>query len=923
MKNRSTSIVILCLLVTAGFIGYINFESDVVSAGSTWYVGSGPGNDSGAINGGIALANDGDTVFVYSGVYFEQISIDKPINLIGEDPNTTIIDGMDGKVVQVLYTEWVNVTGFTITNGENGIYITSSSFINIQGNEIYNNLEGIITLGSSNNTYANNIVHDNPRDSTHWGVGFFFSGTPYSNNKIIGNVVYNNGADGIHLEDQTSIDEDTFWNNSIINNTVYNNAKDGISIDMGRNNFIVDNTVHHNGLGAVNPHSGIRISASKNNVVMGNTVHNNVNGIELSGSIPNNPLTQNTFTRNTIYSNDIGIRVRDSQDNTFIENTIFNNNYSVYLVSVLDPDVCYGNDFIDSTLANATIANVYIDNSLSNNFINCTLANAIINVYMREQSWDNNFINCSLSNATRDDFNLSEDSHAVLLNTTFNKTRVYYGDTLSSLTVKWYMHVHVIYYNGSPVSGAEIWINETFGANLLHTNADSLGWIRWFVVTEYIEWDMDGDHIGDRIFFPPLNVTATDGNLWGYAEPIMDKSKVVLIILGAPTELLPPTNLTTKTVNNGNNVELEWDPPSSPALDHYLIYRADSATEFDFTTPYNISTTWLNPLNTTWVDPDSGVTAVDDDFYYIVRAANFDESVVSVTSNTAGVWTRTFQSGISTFSLPLEPFVKNDTEFYCQDMNATYIKWMNTTTHTWMRHDKGDSENNSLIEMGEGYEIGFLGKSIQTKYTFTGMPGAMIIYDDDILFSGFDSDARNLTVSIEPDGNVTLTWQEPASMGVGDWYEVYYSNTRDGFFGTLGIHYDLACPAVNYGTNTTTITGLGANDLGARLYFMVVPFNSLGVRGASTYSTGVWTEEYLDQYDTFGIPLKLSNCQTSDWYCDNIPDTVGINYYDVSAQRWSWHSTRMPEGAFDPLLVMTEGYQISTSDATKYTFIGW
>jgi hypothetical protein len=355
-----------------------------------------------------------------------------------------------------------------------------------------------------------------------------------------------------------------------------------------------------------------------------------------------------------------------------------------------------------------------------------------------------------------------------------------------------------------------------------------------------------------------------------------------------------------------------------------LIYRADSATGFDFSTPYESSVIWPDPKNTTWLDPDSSVTAVDVDFYYIVRAANFDESDLSTTSNTAGVWTRTFQGGISTFSLPLEPFMNKDVEFYCQDMNATYIKWMNTTTHTWMRHDRGSSENITLIEVGEGYEIGFLGKTIQTRYTFTGMPGAMIIYDDNSGFLGFDpdSEAKNLTASVDDNGNVTLTWQEPACMGVGDWYEVYYSNTRDGFFGTLGLDYDLACPSIDSGTNTTTISGLGANNPGARLYFMVVPFNSLGSRGASTYSIGVWTEEYLDQYDTFGIPLKLDYSQTADWFCDKIHDTVGINYYNVSEQRWGWHSTRMPEGAFDPVLVMTKGYQISTSDDTKFTFIG-
>jgi hypothetical protein len=333
--------------------------------------------------------------------------------------------------------------------------------------------------------------------------------------------------------------------------------------------------------------------------------------------------------------------------------------------------------------------------------------------------------------------------------------------------------------------------------------------------------------------------------------------------------------------------------------------------------------TWLDPKNTTWVDPDPNVTAVDDDFYYIVRAANFDESVVSATSNTAGVWTRTFEPGTSTYSLPLEPFAKKDTEFYCQDMNVSYIKWMNATTHTWMRHNKGDSGNNTFLKVGEGFEIGFDSKSLQSKYTFCGMPGAMISYDDCSGFLGFDpdSEAKNLTVTVDDEGNVTLTWQEPVSMGFGDRYEVYYSNFRDGFFKTPG-EYDSACPPIEFGIDNITLSDLGASDPSARLYFMVVPFNAGGVRGSSTYSIGIWTEEYLDQYDTFGIPLKLNYSQTADWYCDKIPDTVGMNYYINSDQRWGWHSTRMPQGAYDPVLVMGEGYQISTSNETKFTFIG-
>ncbi|UCF08365.1 MAG: hypothetical protein JSW28_01355, partial [Thermoplasmata archaeon] len=391
--------------------------------------------------------------------------------------------------------------------------------------------------------------------------------------------------------------------------------------------------------------------------------------------------------------------------------------------------------------------------------------------------------------------------------------------------------------------------------------------------------------------------------------------------------LIPPT-LYIKAL--GDDIILNWTQPCTSGLSHYILYRATSQIDFDF------NTEWVNtssdhesgdpgpiPLRTVWNDTNAAFpgnkTNYKEQYYYVIRTVNA-LGEVSSTSRTVGKWTKTFPQGVSSFSLPLEPLEDMTMNNCLTDMNAAYIKWMDPENHTWLKYGEGGS-NDTQMKVGEGHEVKF---ASQTNYTFTGMPGAMISFDDGIPFSGFESDseAKNLTVTVEADGNVTLTWQEPASMGPGDRYEVYYSNTRDGFFSPPGIHYDLACPPINYGTNTTNIAGLGANAPGARLYFMVVPFNSLGIKGAGTYSIGIWTEEYLAEYDTFGIPLKLSSDQTVDWYCNNIPETVGMNYYIYTEKRWGWHSTRMPAGVYDPLLVITEGYQISTSNVTKFTFIG-
>ena len=45
------------------------------------------------IQDGINAASDSDTVYVYSGLYYENVAVDKSIDLIGEGRDTTIVDG--------------------------------------------------------------------------------------------------------------------------------------------------------------------------------------------------------------------------------------------------------------------------------------------------------------------------------------------------------------------------------------------------------------------------------------------------------------------------------------------------------------------------------------------------------------------------------------------------------------------------------------------------------------------------------------------------------------------------------------------------------------------------------------------------------------------------------------------------------------
>ena len=119
------------------------------------------------IQNAIDDANNGDTIFVYSGTYYENVVINKRVNLVGEDRNTTIIDGNHAGDVVNITADGVTIHGFTIKNSgwqwPNAgakIYYSSNNFI--YNCIIRNNYDGIYPQYSDYNNllYHNNFINN-------------------------------------------------------------------------------------------------------------------------------------------------------------------------------------------------------------------------------------------------------------------------------------------------------------------------------------------------------------------------------------------------------------------------------------------------------------------------------------------------------------------------------------------------------------------------------------------------------------------------------------------------------------------------------------------------------------------------------------------------------------------------------------------
>lgn len=212
--------------------------SIVCAHGATLVVGnSAKGYES--IQEAINSAGVGDEILVYPGTYYENIVVDKRLDLIGLK-NPVIDAGGDyykGPGVTIL-ADGVLMEGFTIRNSTNtagdplsgaGVLVRSSNNT-IKGNILENNYRsGIKVLGGYNNSITNNSVYSN------------FEGILVSDshsNEIASNRINSNSDAGIFI---TGSSEQNLVKYNIINN----NSRGVLLVDAGFND-ITNNTVFKN-----------------------------------------------------------------------------------------------------------------------------------------------------------------------------------------------------------------------------------------------------------------------------------------------------------------------------------------------------------------------------------------------------------------------------------------------------------------------------------------------------------------------------------------------------------------------------------------------------------------------------------------------------------------------------------------------------
>jgi parallel beta-helix repeat protein len=285
MIGKWLAIGIILLFVGTCIIPAIaqNIEkSHPTSRGNWLYVGgSGPGNYT-RIQDAINDSHDGDTVFVYddSSPYFESLIINTSITLMGENRNTTIIDG-----TEVTAEKMIEVNAFKVT-------ITELCIQHCQSNLTFWTVYIENSIGERYKI-THNIFRDNSQNTLTLGA---------TDSEISNNTFSNNSA-ALILE---------YGGNHTVKNNVFIN--NDYSILMYECQW---NTIHGNRI--INTSIPLFIELSNYNTFSENILDRNDYGVDSLASC------KNTFYRNIFSNNQYGIMLSASQGNVITENNFINN----------------------------------------------------------------------------------------------------------------------------------------------------------------------------------------------------------------------------------------------------------------------------------------------------------------------------------------------------------------------------------------------------------------------------------------------------------------------------------------------------------------------------------------------------------------------------------------------------------------------
>ena len=312
---------------------------------------------------------DGHTILVNAGTYYEHVTITKSIFLLGENRNTTVIDGNGTGTVVQISTDNITVANFATRNGGHGwpwldscIYGNYHSNIKIENNTVTNATNGIIFYGFFNSTMRHNFAE---------GLGLM----------------------GLHLDGDST-------NCTIEENTVIN-CLEGIEIERSAGNLVEGNRLICNNASIVlNSCSGSNV-LRKNNmtsdwynlIVWGFSLEAFMQDIDTSNTLNNKTVYYITNSNNLIVDSsgypDLGYLAVVNCTNLTIKDTDLSYNTDGLLVAQ-STNCCLANITIGENRGPLLHGGLTFFRSINNSVVNSRIVNNSVGVCLC-QSNNNHF----------------------------------------------------------------------------------------------------------------------------------------------------------------------------------------------------------------------------------------------------------------------------------------------------------------------------------------------------------------------------------------------------------------------------------------------------------------------------------------------------------------------------------------------------
>ena len=323
---------------------FFNLQSQTIEVGKNKVIKS--------IKKAIDLANPGDTILVYKGVYREgNIEINKKIVLQGKD--FPILDGQRKYEVVSIKADSVVVSGFKVIdsgygslNDPCGIKIYDKIGVTVKNNILENNFFGIYAQKGSSCVIENNTIKAHQKEEQRIGNGIHCWKS--DSMKIIGNRISGH-RDGIYFE---------FVSNSIIwRNISKGNIRYGLHFMFSNDDSYISNVFKNNW-------AGVAVMFTKNVKMFNNYFEENwgdaAYGLLLK-EIADSYIIGNKFIRNTS-----GIYMEGTSRVMLNHNIFKDNGWGMKIqASCMDNEISF-NNFLANTFDISTNGSLVLNHFNSN-----------------------------------------------------------------------------------------------------------------------------------------------------------------------------------------------------------------------------------------------------------------------------------------------------------------------------------------------------------------------------------------------------------------------------------------------------------------------------------------------------------------------------------------------------------------------------